>query len=352
MAKSWKDALLSSGLPLEHDVKEYLDKRGCIASFEYSYLRPDESRNVKQFSYDIDASLVQPPHYVNFMVECKYRHPSVLWVFVPDAYGGPEERGPNEFMHASDHFVRRIFGLDGTIFPRRLGPCCSKGVEVTSEGANEKTIQIAIAQLAFGFASQLADMVEHQVRELLPGEWIYHNVPVIVTTAPLHRLRAGVSLEAIRAADNVGDVADQVDLVVVNYQPGIELKTYNAAILRAMREQITDDVLASKLSTFTKSLDHLFEVLANNSPRALVVVSISRGWSGMDILFQYVNELLRPSPELIAEIKAEHERIRAVGERLMRKRTEVDNAPNKALQPTSRARKSAKAVKKRRAARS
>lgn len=351
MAKSWKDALLSSGLPLEHDIKEYFAKRGCLASFEYSYLRPDESRNVRQFSYDIDAALVQPPHYVNFMVECKYRHPSVLWVFVPDAYGGPEERSPNEFMHASDHFVRRTFGLDGSIFPRRLGPCCSKGVEVTSEGANEKTIQQAIAQLAFGFAPQLADMLEHQVRQLLPGEWIYHHVPVIVTTAPLYRLREGVSVEAIRAAENLGGVADQVDLVVFHYQPGIELKAYNAAVLRAMREQMTDEVLTSKLSTFTKSLDHVFEVLAHNSPRALVVVSISRSWSGMDTLFQYVDELLRPSPELIAEIKAEHERIRVLGERLTRKRTEVKDAPNKALQPTSRARKGAKVVNKPRAAR-
>jgi hypothetical protein len=59
MAKSWKDLLLSTGLPLENDVKKYLESRGCIASHEYTYLKPDEQGHEKQFSYDIDAAYIR-----------------------------------------------------------------------------------------------------------------------------------------------------------------------------------------------------------------------------------------------------------------------------------------------------
>ena len=45
----WKDFLLKSGLPLEYEVKELLDKRKCISSFEYSYLRSDENKIINEF---------------------------------------------------------------------------------------------------------------------------------------------------------------------------------------------------------------------------------------------------------------------------------------------------------------
>jgi hypothetical protein len=89
--KSWKDELLSSSLPLEHDTKRYLEQKGCIASVEFSYIRPNEQRVPKQFSYDIDASYISPPFFADVLVECKYRSPGVRWVFTPQEYGGPEE---------------------------------------------------------------------------------------------------------------------------------------------------------------------------------------------------------------------------------------------------------------------
>ncbi len=140
MAKSWKDALLSSGVPLENDVRNYMARRGCLAEFEHSYLRADEARVLRQFSYDIDASLIQPPHFVDFLVECKYRHPSVSWVFTPDEYGGHTELGPNDFTHPLTLFAGKNCVAESSLFPRCLAPCCSKGVELTSDGANDKAI--------------------------------------------------------------------------------------------------------------------------------------------------------------------------------------------------------------------
>ncbi len=308
MSKSWKDALLGTGLPLEHDVKEYLKKRDCIARFEYSYLRPDEHRVERQFSYDVDASLIRPPHFVDFMVECKYRHPSVKWLFAPDEYGGPDELEPNDFMHAMDHFVNIDFAHGGT-FPRTLGPCCSKGVELTTEGANDKAIVQAISQLAFGFVSHVVDAIEHQVFRLLAGAFIFYHVPTIVTTARLYRLNDDVTIDMIRSAAEVEDVASEQDCLVLKYITGVELRQYNLKALQMLTASIGEKALMGAIQTFTSDLGHLFDVLANRLPQAVVVVSVADGWQAIDRLLRYVDAVLHPSSDLLGEIAAQRAQI-------------------------------------------
>ena len=48
--------MLSSGLPLEYEVKRYFELKGCITNFEYSYLRPNETNIEREFSYDVDGA--------------------------------------------------------------------------------------------------------------------------------------------------------------------------------------------------------------------------------------------------------------------------------------------------------
>jgi hypothetical protein len=352
MAKSWKDALLSSGLPLESDVRNYMSQHGCLAEFEHSYLRADEARVLRQFSYDIDASLIQPPHFVDFLVECKYRHPSVSWIFTPDEYGGHTELGPNDFMHPLTHFVERRCVFDSSMFPRHLAPCCSKGIEVTSEGANEKAVAQAVSQLAFGMARRVGDAVEHQAHDLLRGDFVFYHLPVIVTSAALYRLRDGVTIDSIRAASEMSEVADAVDLLVLRHRTGVELRAHNAATFAAVRANIGDEELKAKLQPPWPGLDHAFEVLAGDTPRAIVVVSTHRGWQGMDHLFGYVQELLNPSPALLSEMHAQVEGLQAMIRGIEARSAKTGHsAPNKALQPTSRASEGGKVKRPRRAAR-
>jgi hypothetical protein len=302
MAKSWKDALLATGLPLEHDVKKYLESRGCVARYEYSYLKHDEQRVEKQFSYDLDAAYIRSPHFVDLMVECKYRHASVSWVFTPDQYGGPDEVYPNAFLHPQDHFLDRKFPFPSE-FPRHLAPCCSKGIELTSEGANPKAIAQALSQLAFGMAPQVMEAIETQVFRHLPGDHIFYHVPIIVTTATLFRLRDDVTLHAVRGASAVEDVATNEDCLVLKYAPGVELREYNRTALDALQARHGENILKPALKTFTEDLSHLFSVLADRNPEAVVVISVAKGWRAFDRFFNYLDGVLFPSKALVDEIR-------------------------------------------------
>ena len=167
----WKDFLLKSGLPLENDVFRYLREKGAVPSFEYSYLRNDERQNEKQFSYDLDASYFRRGYGCGLMIECKYRHDSTTWVFTPDEYGGPEEIYETSFVHPFDRFVSRKFPFSG-IPVAKFAPLCSKGIEITSSGSNEKTITQGISQLSYAFAEQVVHAVSHQVNNLIEENMI------------------------------------------------------------------------------------------------------------------------------------------------------------------------------------
>jgi hypothetical protein len=317
MKKSWKEALLASGLPLENDVQEYFRGKGCISNFEYSYLRPDELEIERQFSYDIDATYIQGNQFVNLMAECKYRHPGTKWVFLPESYGGSGELQPNAFMHPIDHFVGLRFPFVSN-FPRYIAPACSKGVELAGDERNQKSINQALSQLAYAMAPKIADAIEHQVERLLVHDFIFFNIPMVITTAQVLRINDGVTIKEIREAESLGKVASEIDIIVLHYTPGIDLKRYNWNILKALRERLGEAKLTNSIKTFTDSIDHLFSVISDHySPEAFIVISISNGWQSFDQFFRYIDELLNPSEELLKEIndkEAEiNERLRKLG---------------------------------------
>jgi hypothetical protein len=294
-----------------------LEQRGCMTSFELTYLKPDENKIERQFSYDIHAAYIRKQHFTTLLIECKYRHQGVHWVFLPRDYGGMDEFDQNTFMHPFDHFTRLKFPYRG-LFPRRLAPCCSKGIELTSDGPNEKSINQALSQLAYGFAPQVAESCKTQVLGLIgkPGH-IFHNVPVIVTTAALFRLNDGVSMQAIRDASSLEEVATRHHCLVQSYSAGAELEAYSRRVLGELRAQLGDLVLSESLDTFTDDLDHLFSVIvASYCPAAVVVVSVADGWAGFDTLFAYMDDLIDPSESLRWELSEQERKMEELRKKL------------------------------------
>ncbi|BAL97898.1 hypothetical protein [Rubrivivax gelatinosus] len=303
MPKPWQQSLLSSGLPLESDLLAYLQAQGCVAKFHYSYLKEDELAIEREFSYDIDASYITRGCFMDLMVECKYRHPGTRWVFSPDQYGGFRELAPTDFLNPFDHFVPQRFKY-GWQYPRVLGPVCSKGTELLADGANEKSIAQAIYQLAYAMVNKVGEAIESQVEKSLVDHHIFFHIPIIATTAEIYRIREGVRIEDIRNAKDLVDVATRERCVVLNHDIGVDLYRHNAKILTAVRRRVGDKNLKKALSSFTTDLDHLFRVLADHlTPRAIAVIEIGPNQEGMDRLFRYINDIVDPPDELLAEIE-------------------------------------------------
>jgi len=201
---TWKEHLLKSGIPLEFEVKKYLESKGCISNFEYTYLRNNESQHPTEFSYDIDSSYIKGHHFVDLMIECKYRHESTKWVFLPEEYGGPDEIGFTDFMHKNSHFstAKRVYDNH----PLAFAPLCSKGIELTSDGPNPKTITQAVTQLSYAMADRIVNGMHHQIDVVLGehfGGTDFYNIPIVITTATLYRLNEESGVQSIKDASNM-----------------------------------------------------------------------------------------------------------------------------------------------------
>ena len=231
MSNKWKDHLLKSSIPLEYEVKKFLDSKGCVTDFEYSYIKDDENRIPTEFSYDIDASYIKSPHFIDLMIECKYRHRGTHWVFIPEEYGGPDEIYQNAFMHPNDHFCKYKFPFSG-LFPIEFAPLCSKGIEITSKDFNPKSINQAIAQLSYAFPERIADGMLHQIEELSLSGFVFYHIPIIVTTANLFRLRSDVDIRTIEKATDLSEIADEHNSLVIKNKIGIQLRHHNQRVLK------------------------------------------------------------------------------------------------------------------------
>ena len=309
MSKAWQQTLLSSGLPLENDICSHLALRGCIGRFEYSYLKPDENSVDREFSYDVDASYIRGPYFMNLMIECKYRHPGARWIFAPAEYGGPDELEANDFLHVIDDFMTPKFAYRHR-FPRTLAPLCSKGVELLADGANEKTITQATHQLAYALAPQLASSIDNQANRWLTKDIAFFNIPIIITTAELFRLNEATTIQKIREAREIEDVASKSESLVLKYFPGADLQRYNRKVLQAHLDRSDAKKLKSAFKSYTKDLSHWYSNLAGHQcPRAIVVISVAHSNAGLDRLFDYLDELVTPSPSLKDEIAAQEEEL-------------------------------------------
>src|SRR5437879_2998035 len=73
--KTWKDHLLSSGLPLEQSVIGVLQTLGVNRPREYRYERLNEQGILTEFSIDVFASrMYEHALVLELLIECKYRH--------------------------------------------------------------------------------------------------------------------------------------------------------------------------------------------------------------------------------------------------------------------------------------
>jgi len=235
--KSWKDHLLASGLPLEQSVIGVLQTLGVSRPREYRYERLNEQGILTEFSIDVFASRMYDHALVlELLIECKYRHDSTRWVFVPDEF-------PRRGLGFSDAFVIMDALCPLTVDRKALDryrdiyPLCYKGIEIMDREANPKTIEQAVQQLRYAVLENSITTLSAQVDEDMPLDWAYVQAPVIVTTAELWRIRQGVTLAEVRLADELTEIADQHEVLILNSPPD---KTFQAFARRRFNDRLTE----------------------------------------------------------------------------------------------------------------
>lgn len=309
-SNKWKDYLLKSGIPLEYEVMQYLSKKGCVGNYEHTYMRNDENGIANEFSFDISSSYIKGGDFFDLMIECKYRDQSTNWIFIPDdEYGGINEIYSHAFLNPIDHFNQNNKFSQLDFEP--LGTLCGKGIEITSGGPNPKTIEQAIKQLSYAMADKVINAMEHQIDRLLGNsEFIFYNIPIIVTTANLFQLKDNIKISELKKAKNIEDVAVKTDCLILNGNIGTDLENYNLSKFVDFINQRGKAFLEQNLNSFNKDISFVFSVIAKHyCPQAIVIIHHSDANSGFDKLFDYLNEVITPTKKTFERIKEKEKRL-------------------------------------------
>ena len=291
----WKDFLLKSGLPLEYEVKELLDKRKCISSFEYSYLRSDENKIVNEFSFDIDSAYIKENHFFKLMIECKYRDNSTNWLFLPGDVYHPNKFGEPTFLHPCDYFTENLDFPRKNLKLQKIGKSCLKGIEINSSGQNPKSITQAVNQLSYAMAEMISDSMLHQYERLLStSDFIFYNVPIIVTTANLYRLKEDVTIEKIKLSNEILELATKENYIILETKIGKDLANHNRKIFSEFITKHGKTELESRLNSFHKDVNFVFEVISSKfSPKSVLIIQHTNDSDTFDKLFKLMDKIVR-----------------------------------------------------------
>ena len=225
--KTWKDHLLSSGLPLEYSVIRIFEELGIRNPGEFRYERKTPDGLSQVFSVDVHAVKSDRDRdlHLECLVECKYRHDGTNWVFIPRQYGEVFLSGPSFadlFVTLDQCCIERKFDRSVLEKFEETYPLCVRGVELLPDDANPKTIEQAVQQLRYAVVAKAIDAIESQLFLLDVATGVtpmYVIVPIIVTTAQLWRLKVGVTVEDIKSTKEIAAVADPHDVLVLHQEP-------------------------------------------------------------------------------------------------------------------------------------
>jgi hypothetical protein len=282
MNKSWKEHLLSSGVPLEHSVAETVQNLGLSGPTEFKYERPNELGIPTVFSVDVHASQVniRPGQvWIDFFIECKYRHDSIKWIFTPqeDNYLN-FEFNERDLYNVLDQFADG-FELNTSDDPtvQSRYSLCSRGIEILPQGPNPKSIDQAVQQLAYAISDQTAEAIDHQAKHMLgrPSP-VWLLVPIIVTTASLWRIRLGQTLDMIRKATDIDAIAEPRTIVVLHEPPDNLLRRFTRDRLRSRFSEQEQALLDRQLERIgANSFDVFCDAIATYHPSYWIICHYS-----------------------------------------------------------------------------
>lgn len=277
VSSKWKSHLLKSSLPLEYSVTQALREIGFSSPREFRYERPNEHGITTTFSIDLRGTLSLNSERVRLeaFIECKYRDPTTNWVFLPESFAGKDS------VDFVDTYVMLDKLNEAWLFNSELVNsfagkylACGKGIEITTSGANPKSITQAIYQLKYSMIQSAKEAMIDQLDDFLGNTKLVHVlVPIIVTTADLWRLTPGSTVESITRAEEIGDVAEKTDILFVQERPDNELIRFSQHKLWDEMGDFDKERMADRLKEIgERSPKYFFRRFSERYPSVFVVI--------------------------------------------------------------------------------
>ncbi len=248
--KKWKDALLKSSLPLEHEVAATLARLKWDIWGQFSYARNNESGTPVDFSVDLDASkeYSSATHWLanlQILVECKYTSPGAKWLFLP--YPQTAQLLGNAvhvFDQAANKRVtdsRTLFQLEGDT------PYCIRGISIFESGADEVAIHRGITQLRYAMPHLAGQALSSQATDNHDSDLnITIACAILVTTAPVFVLNSEVTIDEVQKAESLDPMITEVESAIVWDSGSPDRMAYTKRLL----EEIKPEVIKARIDSY------------------------------------------------------------------------------------------------------
>lgn len=216
----WKNNLLASGLPLEYEAALIADNLGFEIVMDYTYNRINESGMPVDFSIDLFLTKSIQKNELKLLlcvpVECKYRSPDAIWLFLPDFT--PEEQFFAGHVIITEFAEHHQLSYGNTyLFTRYTDRTC-KGIEIKGESVYDKEIKHGLQQLRYSLPKACIDVLWGQRLEHSINDRVFLIAPTLLTTATLRLATHTFSLQSLQNSYNIDKISTQSSQLL--YTPG------------------------------------------------------------------------------------------------------------------------------------
>ncbi|HEY2093797.1 MAG TPA: hypothetical protein VGJ81_18145 [Thermoanaerobaculia bacterium] len=228
----WKKNLLRSSLPLEHDAARILSRRGfSLASQPYSRV---ENGIEKEFSIDLrgvkthgPSAVVHPPAALDVLVECKYRHRGMNWLFLqePAARRDSIQNAVQGVDLFSPRFATASWFDDATQVPEcysyaEIGEAVTGDDSSGKTGGRESQIKRGVRQLQYAMPSLITLRARWSIVRALEENYPFFFVLILLTNAKLLVGSSDFGVKSVEDADGVVNLGQEVPFLLLSANLG------------------------------------------------------------------------------------------------------------------------------------
>ncbi len=224
---AWKQSLLASNAPLQYEASEILAAQGFVVDADYKYAPAaggaEAAADIRAVAFSPFSDADQAHGRCDVLAQCRHRPAEAVWLFTPDpnAAGGFSGAGGGA-LRAVDHFSTYALEPGAAAAFEKDMPVCRKGLELNLTAGEVDAAAFAQDLLTLQYAlprlftdNALAFMTERPEMNLP-----FFFLPVLVTNVRLMAADKGLSVQAVEAAEDIGDIARQVPCLVLHLDYG------------------------------------------------------------------------------------------------------------------------------------